>query len=217
MFLPKQVHLILKIWRSPEKSISCLVRPGYRVLWGRWLGASARNLQLAWRGKSEGENTYGAVAQVAHSAVEVGGLADGGARVTPRRVVEVGLREGLLPVGRVVIYDGAACNTQTKPRFTNTQSNSIIALSRFFSQTRTHQIPSLTGIRIGRPCVSAHSKDLHRICWVLNSASSENSIFDAMILYVLDQRACIDWSMLTNEEETQIMRGNLVGAARKFS
>jgi hypothetical protein len=35
-------------------------------------------------------------------------LADGGARVTPRRVVEVGLREGLLPVGRVVIYDGAA-------------------------------------------------------------------------------------------------------------
>jgi hypothetical protein len=47
---------------------------------------------------------HGPVAQIADSAVQVGALPHRGCHLTAGRVVEVRLREGLFPVGGVVLY-----------------------------------------------------------------------------------------------------------------
>jgi hypothetical protein len=52
---------------------------------------------------------HGSVAQVPDPAVQIGGLPDRGRHIAAGRVVEVGLGEGLLPVGGVVVYH-RSCN-----------------------------------------------------------------------------------------------------------
>lgn len=52
--------------------------------------------------------TYRTIAKIAHPAVQVSGLPDGGCGLPLCRVVEVGLTKGLLPVrGRMVLHYGS--------------------------------------------------------------------------------------------------------------